>query len=106
MDHLRTGVRVNNNQQAVVCAHYYSEIAELVVCVREIALQWEHHVDEHTLRDMAASYSAGYAHVGRLRFNITRFLDASEVVQTEALDLLYSLLHSRPIHTLHASDRV
>jgi hypothetical protein len=66
---LRTVVHVNN-QQAVVCAHYYSETAELVVCVWEIALQWERHVDEHTMRDMATSYSAGYdgvAHVGRPR---------------------------------------
>ena len=73
MDHLRTGVHVNN-QQAVVCAHCYSETAELVVCVREIALQWERHVDEHTMRDMATFYSAGpgydgVAHSGRPRFN-------------------------------------
>ena len=74
MDHLHTSVHVND-QQAVVCAHYYSEMAELVVCFREIALQWERHVDEHTMRDMATSYSAGYdgvAHSGRQRFNITR----------------------------------
>ena len=56
------------------CVHtiYYTEIAELVVCVREITLQWERHVDEHTMRDMATSYSAGYngvAHSGRPRFN-------------------------------------
>lgn len=42
------------------------------MCVREITSQWERHIDEQVHREVATSYSAPHARVGRPRFNITR----------------------------------
>lgn len=74
MNHLRTAV-TSNNQQAAVSARYYSEIADLVVCVHQIASQWEHYIDEQMMRDAATSYVApqeSAGDVGRPRVFIPR----------------------------------
>ena len=74
MDQLRS-VAPSDTQQGSVSAYYYSEIAELLVCVREIASQWERHIDEQVHMHAATSYSAPHenvARVGRPRFDITR----------------------------------
>ena len=74
MDQLHS-VAPSNTQQGSVSAYYYSEIAELLVCVREIASQWERHIDEQVLMHAATSYSAPHENVvrvGRPRFDITR----------------------------------
>ena len=70
MEHLHT-VTPRNEDQASASAHYYSEIAEFVQCVREVV---SHHLYERMSRDVATSYSAPTENVahGRPRFNIPR----------------------------------
>ena len=75
MDHLRT-VTTRSELQASVSAHYYSEIAGLLQCIREIASLWERHLDEELSRDGrgVTAYSAPTESTarGRPRFNIPR----------------------------------
>ena len=75
MDHLRNASPSNDPQAEMVSAQYHAEIADLVVCVREIYSQWERHIDDRVIGDVASSYSAVYStvsRVGRPRFDITR----------------------------------
>ena len=74
MDHLRNASPSNDPQAEMVSARYHAEIADLVVCVREIYSQWERHIDNRVMGDVTSSYSAVYStvsRVGRPRFDIT-----------------------------------
>ena len=75
MGHLRSASINNTTEIAVVSEQYYADLSELVICVRGIYSQWEHHIDELARRDIHDSYSAPLeevSRIGRPRFDITR----------------------------------
>ena len=75
MGHLRSASINNTTEVAVVSEQYYADLSELVICVRGIYSQWEHHIDELARRDIHDSYSAPLeevSHIGRPHFDITR----------------------------------
>ena len=54
MDHLHNASPSNDPQAEMVSGQYHAEIADLVVCVREIYSQWERHIDDRVMEDVAS----------------------------------------------------
>ena len=65
--------------QAEVGANFQAQLAELLWCLRDIAQQWQQHLDHYEANMAATSYSAPVVIIrphsrqpGRPRFHITR----------------------------------
>ena len=65
----------DEDHHAETGAYLYSQLAGLLQCLREIAQEWQMHIDQYEARNAATSYAATAvqgARPGRPRFNITR----------------------------------